>query len=89
MTLKSHLINFTRLGFIIGCIYMIFIFFNWIFWSEAVIDIRGTQVTGLASYGLLFLTPLIFSINGLLFGLISFLPYKVFERVFVRLTASK
>lgn len=89
MTLKAHLINFTRLGFIIGCVYMIFIFFNWVFSSEAVIDIRGTQFTGLASYGLLLLTPLVFSINGLLFGMISFLPYKVIERMFARLATSK
>ena len=89
MTLKSHLINFMRLGFIIGCVYMIFIFFTWVFSSDAVLDIGGTQVTGLASYGFLLLTPLVFSINGLLFGMISFLPYKAFERVFVRMTVTK
>ncbi len=88
MTLKAHLINFTRLGFIIGCVYMIFIILTSVFGTGALVELGGTKWTGLAAYGLILLTPVLFAFNGLLFGMISFLPYKVIERMFARIAAS-
>lgn len=79
MSFKAHMFNFTRLGLIIGIVFTIFMAFNWLFGQGAVIDMGDTKWTGLAAYAALVLVPIMMALNGFLFGLISYFPYKCIE----------